>query len=161
MAQDYPDYASYCPDYAEIFKEKGAGQGGIPLPEKLDSSKLDYTIESLKSIDNYLVQLNAAANQLDNNQATNVIVFGGCYIGQVIIKNSTKEFKWFNYHDYLANTEQGKKLAQSGQLPYDTSTSILLVSKSGSMTLPLNKVARAIYEGPENNIHFYASGELK
>lgn len=160
MAQN-TDYASYCSDFSEIFREKGVDHGGIPSPGKLDASKLDYSIESLKAVDAYLQPLYESSNTLDQNQVTNLIVWGGCYVGESIKKHSSKGFKWMNYHDYMAQSPQAKKLEESGLLSYGPGTSIILVSSTGAMTLPLNKIARFIYEGPENNIHFYATGELK
>ncbi len=155
------DYASYCGDFAEIFREKGIEHGGIPLADKLDATKLDYSIESLKAIDEYLQPLYESSNSFDQNQVTNLIVWGGCYVGESIKRQSAKNFKWVNYHDYMAQSEQARKLEESGILSYGPGTSIILVSSDSAMTLPLNKIARFIYEGPENNIHFYATGELK
>ena len=82
-------------------------------------------------------------------------------MGEVIKRHSSKKFKWMNYHDYMAQSDQARKLEESGILSYSASASIILVSSNSAMTLPLNKIARFIYEGPENNVHFYATGELK
>ena len=69
-----PDYASFYSDYAEYFKQKNNEQGGIPMPEILDASKLDSSIESLKAVDSYLESLHGSVDKLDQNQVTNLIV---------------------------------------------------------------------------------------
>lgn len=46
-------------------------------------------------------------------------------------------------------------------IPHTFGMQFLLVSRSGAMTMPINKVVRALEEGPENDLKFYASTECK
>lgn len=150
------DYASYCPDFAGYFIAKKNGSEKIAFSEKLDNKKLDYSFESLKIIDSYLEYLHKIKDKINNHEEMNTIVWGGCYIGEVIKKHSEKKFRWQNYHSYVANNPKLKEI-----ISYGPGSIVLLVDDRGAMTMPLNKVGRFLHEGPENNIHFYASGELK
>jgi hypothetical protein len=46
-------------------------------------------------------------------------------------------------------------------IPYTLGTHALLVgTDSGNVTMPMNKVARFLEDGEENNVHFYASTDI-
>ena len=156
VAMSETDYASYCSDYASYFIKKANGDETIAFPERIDSKKLDYSFESLKAIDKYLEYLHKNNSTISQHEEINTIVWCGCYIGEVIKRSSEKVFHWENYHAYIERNPKLKQLISFGP-----GTMVFLVDDRGAMTMPLNKVGRFIYEGPENNIHFYASGELK
>jgi hypothetical protein len=155
VAMGETDYASYCTDYADYFIKTAKGNESIAFRDKLDSKKLDYSFESLKVIDAYLEYLYKNRSKIGEHEEINTIVWGGCYIGEVIKRNSEKVFHWENYNTYIERNPKLKEI-----ISYGPGTMVFLVDDRGAMTMPLNKVGRFIYEGPENNIHFYASGEL-
>lgn len=150
------DYASHCPDFAGYFVAKTHRSESIAFPDRLDSRKLDYSFESLKAIDRYLEYVHRNKDRITDREEANTVVWGGCYIGEVIKKHSERKFHWENYHSYVARHPELKQLVGDGP-----GSMVLLVDDRDAMTMPLNKVGRFIYEGPENNIHFYASGELE
>jgi len=46
-------------------------------------------------------------------------------------------------------------------VPEGVGTAAVLVAATGAMTMPLNKIARYIGEGPVNYTHFYVAAEVR
>ena len=63
-----------------------------PFKEFLNPTKLDYSLESLKHVDSYLDQVRKKKRKLNDDQVTKVILRCGAYCGEVIRKNSKKDF---------------------------------------------------------------------
>lgn len=156
MDSNAQDYASYCPDYAEFFVAGKWESESIAFPQHLKLSGLNYSIESLEVIDEYLTYLHENNSNIGDRELVNTVIWGGCYIGEVLKRHSEKTFHWENLQDYLDRYPHLKEI-----LTPSYTTVVVLVDDRDAMTMPLNKVARFIYEGLENNITFYASGELK
>jgi hypothetical protein len=150
------DIVSVIPDYLDVFLGVARIEGGLPLSQHLDHTAFDFTLESLHILDTYLDRLHAASASFDPDAYTNVVLAAGIYLGEVIRRLSTAQFQWTNYDDYLV--DQPEKAAI---LVECLGTAALLVTARGRVTLPINKIARYIEEGPENNTHYYASAELR
>ena len=82
----------------------------------------------------------------------------GAYLGEVIRHAAPDgEFRWVDYNEYMPSHPDLQKM-----IPNRTAaTCAFLVRRSGAMSMPLNKIARFINEGPENNVPFFASCDLK
>jgi hypothetical protein len=73
-------------------------------------------------------------------------------VGEVIRRNAEQEYHWLSYEDYMATKPENTRSA----IPFTFGTQFILAKDSG-MTLPINKVCRWLAEGPEHDLHFYAS----
>lgn len=84
----------------------------IPLHEKLDITKLDLSITSLKEIDRYLEVINKNKRKLSNEEIKKIILRTGVYLGEVIRKSNKKIFIWLSYDEafklnkYLINYDK-------------------------------------------------------
>jgi hypothetical protein len=144
--------------YAEAFVGNRRGEGDIPHREKLNTPAFDYTINSLHEVDQYLNFL--FSNNIDQSgiEYQNVVIWCGAYIGEVIRKNAQAQYHWVHYEEYMKERDPGAR----NLIPYTLGTHALLVSaEAAHMTLPVNKVARYLAEGEDNNVHYYASGDIE
>jgi hypothetical protein len=130
----------------------------IMHPELLDRNRLDGSVESLHEVDRYLSKLYAIRGELADLDWGITLMRGGAYIGEVIRHAAPAgEFRWVDYDEYVPQHPELKSIIPRR----NAATCALLVHRSGAMSMPLNKVARYIDEGPENNVHFFAVCDLK
>lgn len=143
-------------EFADCFIGRISGKTDIAMPEALERAELDFTLGSLNHVDRYLEKLHRLQNRLGGNGIENTILWGGAYVGEIIRRNSKRLFSWVDYDDYAPNHPEIIRIVGERTL----ATCAFLCTDT-SMTMPINKVARCIYEGPENNLHYYASGECE
>lgn len=144
-------------DFAEAFLGNLEGEGDVPIREALDVSALDYSLESLKSVDSYLKKLHEMHLDTSGKEYQNVVVWGGAYLGEVIRRNAQLNYHWMEYEDYMAKVDSTIRKS----IPLILTTHMLLVAVTNLyMTMPMNKVARWIEEGEANNLHYYASLDI-
>jgi hypothetical protein len=150
------DIVSMVPMFCDVFLGASDVEGGLAFPDRIARDSLDYSLESLHSVDRYLDYLHQHADEIEDQEYTNTILAAGCYLGEVVRRCAPIEYQWVNYADYFPNHPKLAKMVPEG-----VGTSAVLVSAAGAMTMPLNKIARYIGEGPENNTHFYATAEIR
>ena len=131
-------------------------EGKIAFRETIPVQKMDYSVESLKHLDAYLDLLRRRRSEIKGQDYTNTVLAAGSYLGEVIRRNSERKYKWVNYQDYFPKYPKIAALVPEG-----LGSGAVLANESGQMTMPINKIIRYLEEGPENNTHFYAQGELK
>ena len=130
--------------------------GEIAFPERLRRSDLDGTLDSLRVVDEYLAELHKTRRRIGDDAWHKTVLWGGAYLGEVIRHETTNRFDWVDYNEYMP---RHPKL--QGIIPERTvATCAFLVLPNDYMSLPLNKIARFIDEGPENNVHFFARGDI-
>ena len=143
-------------EFAEVFRGNLDDKGQLFEVVQLERSVLDYTLESLHALDRYLDHLHHHQQQLSAVAIDKAVLWGGAYLGEVIRRTAPVEYNWIDYNDYMP---QHPKLAAF--IPERmVATCTFLVGPGEGMTMPLNKIARYIFDGPENNTHFYAYAEL-
>ena len=150
------DVVSVLPDFLDALFGRADVEEGLPLEMHIPRAKLDFSPDSLHALDGYLEHLHRVADTLPEPQITNIAMAAGAYLGEVIRRHSIDKFSWQNHGDYFSSHPQSAAL-----FPFVPGTSALLVRSSGGMTLPINKILRFIYDGPENNTHYYASLEIR
>ena len=126
----------------------------FPFSEKLDLRDLDFSVDSLNSVDAYLRSVHKSLprklfggrnfDALSADSATLLILRIGAYAGEVRRRNSTSKLQWFTF-------QEASKVASSlkeavGDSP-DLRTSYLLVSDDKTIWFPLNKVFKCIADG--------------
>ncbi|HEV8605455.1 MAG TPA: hypothetical protein VGQ99_08830 [Tepidisphaeraceae bacterium] len=149
-------------DINPIFEEFAGAFAGeveypddVAFPEKLDRGRLDYSLESLHVVDAYLDYLYEHNQGIGEEEWKKTVMRGGAYVGEVVRRNARETWMWIDYNDYMP---QNPDLQQ--MIPDRTAaTCAFLCREDGSMWMPLNKVARFIEEGPEQNTHYAASVE--
>ena len=151
-------------DMAGIFREFAlafigrldGADGEIASPERLRRADLDGTLDSLHAVDEYLAHLHKQRGRLPEDGWHKTVLWGGAYLGEVIRFESAYRFNWVDYNEYMP---RHPKLQQ--MIPDRTvATCAFLVLPDDYMSMPLNKMARFIEEGPENNVHFFAECDI-
>lgn len=130
----------------------------VAFSEALRRERLDGSLESLHVVDDYLGHLYERAREIAAPDWHRTVLRAGAYVGEVI-RHSAPEgaFTWVDYDDYMPQHPELKVL-----IPERTvATCAFLVHSSGAMSMPLNKIARFIAEGPENSVHFFAKCDMK
>jgi hypothetical protein len=90
-----PDLDSTTAIYSKMLLGKGAGDHGIALPDQLERSRLDFTLESLHAIDRYLDRVRARQDGLAGFVYLNTVVAVACYLGEVIRRGTpVGECQW-------------------------------------------------------------------
>jgi hypothetical protein len=129
----------------------------VAFPEMLSRDELDGSLDSLKLVDQYLEHLHESRQVIDEAAWHTTVLWAGAYVGEVI-RNAVDPglFHWEDYNEYVPKYPKLR-----GIIPERTvSTCAFLVAPDDSMSMPMNKVARCIEEGPENNVHFFARCDI-
>jgi hypothetical protein len=151
------DIVSLVPEFCAAFlRESDFEAGGLAYPARIDVNGLDYSLESLHLVDRYLELVRQGRANLPQQTYTNTVLAAGCYLGETIRRNAPRKYTWTNYADYFPHHPKLMAMVSEG-----LGSSAVLVSDSGAMTMPINKIIRFLEEGPENNTHFYASAEVR
>jgi hypothetical protein len=138
----------------------GEHETGEPLPHAaiLNRTTLDYSLESLRTLDAYLLNLFENRPERMRRDWVNIVLWGGAYVGEVIRRNANRVYDWVDFDDWLNEyPEQMRILGRVKALE----VCALLTPGAGAFTLPLNKVYKFIANGPEDSVWFYVACELK
>ena len=127
----------------------------IPFVEKLDRSALDGSIDSLHVVDRYLSFVRDHIEQLTTADFNNLALRCGAYVGECIRLTWPESYDWCDYNDFMLTRPDLKSMIPERNL----GTCAMLTRGPHSMLMPLNKVLRYLYEGPENSVHNFAHCE--
>lgn len=149
------DVVSLLPAFCAAFLGQANFEDGkIAFHDRLNIPALNYSMESLHVVDDYLNAVRPEKDRITEQDYTNTVLAAGCYIGEVIRRNSTRGWEWVNYDEFIKRQPDMQPLVPDDLL----SAAVLMTEDSRSSTFPFNKVLRNLEEGPENEIHFYAVG---
>jgi hypothetical protein len=115
----------------------------------LDPGKLDFSIESLKHMDEYLETLHTERPQ-NEDDAVSVVLRCGAYVGEVIRKNSPDELHWVAYKEAARHSAFAKGLEHS------VATAGILWKDPENMYFPLAKICKFIENGSEDSVYAFA-----
>ena len=117
--------------------------------QNLDATKLDFSINSLNHVNEYLEKV-----RLDKNLGANwtvIVLRAGAYVGEVIRLTDKKIFWiWVNYEDAVKIDPQIETFGKS------IATAALLYDGEKGFLLPLAKVEKYLINGKEDNVQLYA-----
>ena len=129
----------------------------VAFPERLDRPQLDFSLESLKVVDEYLAFLHENRPERMGREWVNVILWGGAYVGEVIRRNAPRNYDWVAFEDWLAeHPEHAELLGTEKVLEL-----CAFLTPGAGCTLPLNKVYKFLFEGPSESVWFYAAAETR
>jgi len=126
----------------------------MPFYNFIDFKKLDFSVESLNHLDNYLDKIRKNKKNLSNEKLMKVIIRCGTYLGEVIRKTNPKKFKWIKYDEaYKIANKDGKKFLD--YLGKDLTNSFILYD-SKNFNFPLAKPLKFIENGREDSLIGFA-----
>ena len=115
----------------------------------LDSSKLDFSIESLKHVDAYLLLIRDDPKVKEDWNRT--VMRCGAYVGEVVRRaTSSGQFRWVDYETAAAINFQVRGFG------YVVGTAAVLYKAPISIVFPLAKVEKCLEYGEQDNTHFFA-----
>ena len=114
----------------------------------LDPSKLDFSVESLKHVDEYLEI--AYKNELSDEEYITVIMRVGSYVGEVIRKN-LNTYNWLEYKE----AKKAHKIIKEYGL--QLSTLAVLWEEPDNILLPFAKVDKYLTNGSEDSTYSFVT----
>jgi hypothetical protein len=145
-------------DFAACFAGSLYGDGEIVYADRLDRTMLDYSVQSLKVVDDYLEHLHENHPERMGREWVRAVLWGGAYVGEVIRRNAPREYNWVDFDDFIRDYPDTTRLmGDEKQLGFCA----LLTAGGGGFTLPINKMLRFIHDGPEDSVRFYAACEVR
>ena len=122
------------------------------LTKYLDKDKLDFTIGSLKVVDNYLDKVRKERKNLNEKDIQKIILRCGTYLGEVIRKSRPKQFVWLSYNSAL-EFPSFKKFGFEKDI---TTYYVLFNKESKGFWFPLAKPYKFLENGRADNLWSFA-----
>ncbi len=151
-----PDFFRKSPKYSDAeFSDLAAMLGGdlersMYKHELLDPEKLDFSVDSLRHIDDYLDALHAEPPASEDD-VLRVVLRCGAYVGEVIRRNSQDGLHW------VAFKEAAKHSAFAKGLEHSAATAGILWRNAENMCFPLARICKFIENGREDSVCSFAS----
>lgn len=120
--------------------------------ELLLGKPLDFSVESLRIIDEYLEALHI--EQPAQEDLLRPILRAGAYVGEVIRRHSRMEYHWISHEEAAKFSPLIKGWEQS------IATVGILWSSPETMMFPLSKVCKYLENGSEDSVYFFAQVTL-
>jgi hypothetical protein len=141
-------------EFARAFIGSVISDHDVAFSNRLPRQKLDLSLASLHHVDHYLTHIHKKRRKLTESDWSKIVLWGGAYVGEVIRGLAPANYyRWIDYHEYMPQNPELQSL-----IPERTAaTCAFLVTRTGNMLMPLNKVARYIDEGYGNSVYFLAS----
>ena len=113
--------------------------------EFLEPEKLDYSIESLKHVDDYLET--AHNEKLNDEDYTTIVIRVGSYVGEVIRENIDNTYNWLDYK------EAKKAHPIIKELGLQLGSMAVLWQKPDNLLFPFAKVDKYLINGYEDSTY--------
>ena len=135
-------------DLAHIFFEDDDTFGR----EHLDRRRLDFSVESLKHVNDYLEAIRKDKDvETQGVTRAKVVLRAGAYVGEVIRKNDKKvQWRWV---DYDGARQVEPKFENFGKT---IATAAVLYDGNKGFVFPLAKVEKYLNNGAEDDVYFFA-----
>jgi len=140
-----------------LLVEGGPTPDDIVLPGALDRSRLDFSLESLHAIDEYLNMVHTHEQNCVGSSLLNTIWVTSLYIGEIIRRGAdARHFEWITIGDEPTTTG-GTTTSQ-----VDLGSLRALRSEDGELCLPSRAVLRVILRGRKaRSIFSFARGAIE
>lgn len=147
------DFASAIPETCQRLLNEQRRE--LPLYQEIPVSRLDFSLESLDALDEYLRSVgHRLASQQKMSHVPEMIAAAGCYAGEVIRRRAGKQWRWVNFNDHFRDREP------VGGLEFDLHTAVLLVGPE-TVALPLAQVCATLQQKPDESTRAFAERTLK
>lgn len=94
------DWLCDLPGYCDILRGRADLTGGeLPLHDALARERLDFSVESLRHLDDWLAQVR---EQGQGQVEGSVVVAAGAYLGEVVRSGARESWVWASYDDVAA-----------------------------------------------------------
>lgn len=113
----------------------------------LSTENLDFSVDSLKSIDEYLEMVHA--EQPCDEELLKIGLRVGAYVGEVIRKNSSVSYNWLDFD------EAAKINKLVVELELHLATSAVLWSEPDNVMFPIAKVLKFVENGNEDSVYYF------
>lgn len=123
----YPPTPEAAPKHAELC---------VAAVKNVDNVELDYSIESLRELDQIIEQLRADGTT--SEQIGETLYAFGCYVGEVLVRNASG--RWVESSHMPLAGPGGFPLVQYGEK---------------SVWNPIGKVFKRLEEGPEHDLPYF------
>jgi hypothetical protein len=144
-------------EFATLFASNSRAEGGFPSRRRVPSGQLDYSVASLRLVDDYLLRLHRKCPSQLEGRWVNAILWVGAYVGEVLRRNASMPYRWVDFEDWIAaHPDHVDMLGPTKSLILPA----VLSPGSDSFTLPVTKAGKCILNGPEDSVHFYAHVSL-
>jgi hypothetical protein len=122
-----------------------------PGAELLDSSRLDFTVKSLRFVDDYLARMRKRRLLEDGEDYCKLVLRCGAYVGEVILRNTkSKTYHWLDWKGAL---RINKDIADFGE---SLGGAAVLWDNADGLIFPLGKVQKFLDNGREDSVQFFA-----
>lgn len=122
--------------------------------DKINKKQLDYSLDSLKVLDEYLEIIRKDKKILEKDLMI-IILRVGAYLGETIKRNSSVEMHWQDYNSVL------KINTNLSTFENNLLVSAILVGPDKELIFPLAKVHKYIENGKEDSLEFFAKSLCK
>ncbi len=129
-------------------------ENSTPYLKYLNIKKLDFTVDSLKYIDEYLLKIRKIKKKLNNDEILLIIVRCGTYLGEVVRKPNPKKFSWMTYES--ACKVGGKFIKSLGK----NIQNCYVLYDGKTFYFPLSKPWKFIDEGSSQSLWGFAKVAL-
>jgi hypothetical protein len=122
-----------------------------PGTELLDSSRLDFTVKSLRFVDDYLARMRKRKLDGEGDDYYKLVLRCGAYVGEVILRSAKgTAFHWLDYNGAL---KINKIIADFGEC---LGSAAALWDSDTGLWFPLSKVQKFLDNGREDSVQFFA-----
>jgi hypothetical protein len=140
-----------------LLADGGPTPDDIVLPERLDRTKLDFSLESLHVIDEYLNVVHEHEQTSIGSSLLTTIWVAALYIGEIIRRAATtRHYQWVTIGDELPASGS----TTTNQV--DLGSVRALRARDGEMCLPSRAALRVILRGRKaRSVHSFARGAIE
>ena len=115
----------------------------------LDQSRMDFSLTSLKDLDNFLDEIRT--DEITEDDLLRLVLRTGSYVGEVMRRNSGEGFQWLEFK------EACKASASMEALGLQLGTVAVLWSAPDHVCFPLAKILKFLDNGREDSTFAFAS----
>ncbi len=116
----------------------------------IDSSKIDYSLDSLIYVDDILKYVHEKKSTFTEDILNKILLRFGCYCGEVIRKELSN-YNWLTFDDASKLNSEVENMGKSIFTYY-----LLYSENSQNYLFPISKVSKYVEHGESDSLYFYS-----
>ena len=146
-------------NFAMQFTGEAPSTLDLPYSDEIAAlrKELNYTAASLEAVDRYLEEVRENLDQLSERNISDLVLGIGSYLGETMIHEAKGRYRWCRFQVYAQAFPEVRETL--GDEP-DLNTFALCVKEDGKMCMPLNKISRFLFEGPQHSLEYFVTRQL-